>query len=229
MNEYHHVSPLFSRKKGLQGVSARQRKGPLRGGASRPARPRPLEAGALTFVIFRVKLYHLLGASLLVSGEAEAVGAAGHVVVGVRCGVGKGMGGRGDGGGGRDVGAGEGAVEGGGVAGVEGGGGEDEGGEGDAEAVEDVEGDGEVVEGDVGGDGAEAEDGVGAAVRGHAEAGAGEDGCVGGGGVHCVEGGACDEGGEGGLEVAAGGDSGSLLGCMRPRGHQGAINHTSEN
>ena len=56
--------PLFSRKKGLQGVSARQRKGPLRGGASRPARPRPLEAGALTFVIFRVKVYHLLGASL---------------------------------------------------------------------------------------------------------------------------------------------------------------------
>ena len=70
MNEYHHVSPLFSRKKGLQGVSARQRKGPLRGGASRPARPRPLEAGALTFVIFRVKVYHLLGASLPVEGHA---------------------------------------------------------------------------------------------------------------------------------------------------------------
>ena len=64
MNEYHLMSPHFSRKKGLQGVSARQRKGPLRGGASRPARPRPLEAGALTFVIFRVKVYHLLGASL---------------------------------------------------------------------------------------------------------------------------------------------------------------------
>ena len=61
MNEYHHVSPLFSRKKGLQGVSARQRKGPLRGGASRPARPRRLEAGAARISPYRVKLLRFMG------------------------------------------------------------------------------------------------------------------------------------------------------------------------
>ena len=40
------VGPRFSRENGVRGVRTRQRKGPLRGGASRPARPRRLEAGA---------------------------------------------------------------------------------------------------------------------------------------------------------------------------------------
>ena len=36
----------FSRKNGVQSVGTRQRKGPLRGSASRPARPKRLKAGA---------------------------------------------------------------------------------------------------------------------------------------------------------------------------------------
>ena len=78
------------------------------------------------------------------------------------------------------------------------------GGEGDAEAVENVEGYGKIITGYVSWDEVEAEDGVGATDSSGAQARACDGGERGGGAEGAVGGSTRSEGGEGGLEVAAG-------------------------
>jgi hypothetical protein len=67
------VGPRFSRENGVRGVRTRQRKGPLRGGASRPARPRRLKAGAAMISPYWVKLLRFLGNTLHVFLDVDRI------------------------------------------------------------------------------------------------------------------------------------------------------------